>query len=450
MKTWSTAISTAALQLSDVPFDELSHAERLLVSGDLRAFVTNLSPKQKLVLKHKWDFWARPDQLAPTHEDWDVFIPLGGRGSGKTKTGSEIVHQWATNRDWHFALVGETAAETRDVMVEGASGLLRTMKPWNPCDYQPSKRRIVWPKTGAWATLYSGDEPGQLRGPNTHGVWCDEFAKYRYPEDCWDNIEMMNRAGRHPRVIITTTPRPLQILRTLIADEYTVLRKVSTYRNLLNLAESTIRRLFGRYEGTRLGRQELYADILTESEQALWKLRWIEQHRVSSTPHLGYVVVGVDPPAKDLTECGIVCSGRNVDRTDCYTLADDSINGTPDVWAKQVWATATKHNANLILAEQNQGGLMVQHTLETCRPPDCRIPIDLVTASESKAMRAGPVAMLAEQGRDHHVGTFGMLEDELCNWEPTGKDPSPNRLDAKVWSVYGLNLLNSLSRVSAW
>ena len=156
--------------------------------------------------------------------------------------------------------------------------------------------------------------------------------------------------------------------------------------------------------------------------------------------------MGVDPPAKDLTECGIVASGCNYDKTDCYTIADDSLAGTPDVWAKQVWATATKCNANLILAEQNQGGLMIEHTLDMARPPDCRIPIELIPATESKAARAGPVAMLAEQGRDHHVGTFGTLEDELCNWEPTGTSPSPNRLDAKVWSVIGLGMIPSAAK----
>lgn len=437
------------VRLQDLPRDELSHAERLLVQGDLRKWVASLSLKQKIVLKYKWDFWARPDQLLPDRDDIDVFMPLGGRGSGKTKTGAETTHQWARNRKWHLALVGETAAEVRDVMVEGSSGLLATTKPWNPCEYQPSKRRVIWPNTGTWATLYSGDDPDQLRGPNTHKVWVDELAKFRYPQQCWDNIEMLNRMGKHPQIVVTTTPRPLPLIRSLVADVRTLIRKVSTFRNALNLAQTFLNRLLTRYVGTRLGRQELEADILSESDEALWKLQWLERNRVTQFPHLIRTIVGVDPPAGEITECGIVASGVNVDRTDCYTLADDSIAGTPDVWAKQVWATALKVNAHAIYAEQNQGGLMVKSTLNMVRPDDCRIPIELVTASDSKAVRAGPVAMLAEQGRDHHVGTFGLLEDELCNWEPNSKMPSPNRLDAKVWSVFGLGMVGNFREAFA-
>lgn len=434
----NTATFNPLEYLREVAPEELSPAERLLVQGDLKDFLATLSRKQKVRLHYKWDFWARPDQRLPTDDAWDVFAAISGRGSGKTRTGSEIVHQWAANPKWHFALVGETAAECRDVMVEGKSGLLKTAPPWNPCIYEPSKRRVVWPRTGAWGTLYSGDSPDQLRGPNTHGVWCDELAKYRYPDDVWDNIEMLNRMGEHPRVIVTTTPRPIKLIRTLLADAWTVVRRVATFRNALNLAKTFLRRLIERYVGTRKGRQELYAEVLDDAPGALWERGWIDDGRVVHAPTLDYIAVGVDPPGGDVTECGIVASGIASNYQDSYVLADDSIAGKPEVWAKQVWTTAIAVRANVINAERNHGGLMVQYTLETARPAGCTIPVELVTASQGKQVRAEPAAMLAEQRRLHHVGTFADLEGELCSWEPHSGMKSPNRLDALVWSLVGI------------
>ena len=428
--------------LTALPLTELSKAEQLLIQGDWQEFLAKLSLKQKLVLRGKWDFWARPDQMTPSGNDWDTFIPLGGRGSGKTRIGAEFSHEQAAIPSSIGALAGATSADIRDFMIRGDSGLLATAKPWNPCEWRPSQRRVEW-ANGSYALCYSGDAPEQGRGPNTDWVWADEFCKWRYPQDLWMNLTLANRRGhkRRPTKVITTTPKPFKFFRELLEKAGTILRKVSTYRNVLNLAPEWFDEIRRWFEGTRLGRQELYADILAQSETALWKLAWIEANRVSQYPHLQRVCVGVDPPGGDITECGIVASGVNYDKTDCYTLADDSIAGTPEVWSKQVWATAIKVNANVILAEQNQGGLMVRRVLDMDRPEDCRIPIELIPATESKAARSGPVAMLAEQGRDHHVGTFGQLEDELTNWEPVGKMESPNRLDAKVWSVYGLGMV---------
>ena len=433
--------------LTALPSTELSRAEQLLFTGDYQAFLAQLSAKQKQVLLTKWDFWARPDQLAPRGEDWSTFVPLGGRGSGKTKAGAEFCHEQAAIPGSVGALAGATPADIRDFMIRGDSGLLATQKPWNPCEWRPSLRRVEW-KNGSYALCYSGHEPEQGRGPNTDFVWADEFCKWRYPEGLWHNLTLANRRGhkRSPKKMITTTPKPFKFFREVLEKAGTIVRKVSTFRNLLNLAPEWFDEIQSIFRGTRLGRQELYADILTESDAALWKLAWIEKYRVQSHPILSRVIVGVDPPAGELTECGIVASGCNYDKTDCYTIADDSLSGTPEIWAKQVWATATKVNAHEVLAEQNQGGLMVQHTLDMARPHDCRIPVRLIPATESKAARSGPVAMLAEQGRDHHVGTFGQLEDELTNWEPTGKSPSPNRLDAKVWSVIGLDMVPSAAK----
>ena len=218
-------------------------------------------------------------------------------------------------------------------------------------------------------------------------------------------------------------------------------RKLSTYRNYLNVSREFINEIIEYYEGTRIGRQELHADILDDSELALWKRKWIDDSRVYSHPYLSYITVGVDPG--DVVDTGIVVAGRNQSGSDGYVLSDDSVQGGPEVWGKQVWASAIKFNANCIVPEKNHGGLMVAHTLETYRPPGCFIPIKEVWASTNKAARAQPFAALTEQGRIHHVGTFAELENELCGWEPSGKEPSPNRLDAAVWALYGLDIVST-------
>lgn len=440
------------VDLKSLPPNELSKAEQLLVQGDLRDYLSSLSRKQKLVIRHSWGFWGRPDQhLPPDDEDWDLLALVGGRGIGKTTTGSNIGHQWARNRDWHIALVGKNAAEVRDVMVEGPTGIKRTAKPWNPCVYEPSKRRITWPRTGTWATLYNGDEYDQLRGGNFHAAWVDELAKFDHAKECWDQIVLSTRLGRSPKRLVTTTPRPLPILKDLIARPRTVARKIASYRNAINLTPEWFRELLEMYEGTRIGRQELMGDILDDSELALWRRSWIDRNRVQSFPYLSWITVGVDPG--DIVHTGIIAAGRNKSGSDYYVLGDDSLTGGPEMWGKQVWATAIKQNANVIMIEKNYGGLQNEHTLETYRPSGCYIPIKAIHVTDGKAVRAQPSATLDEQGRGHHVGNFGELENEMCSWEPNPaegkKMPSPNRIDARTLAVYGLNIIKTRKLIGA-
>ena len=408
-------------------------------------------------LLHDWTFWARPEQLPPEDDEWDVFLLLGGRGSGKTRPCAEIIHQWAENPGWYLALVGETSAEVRDVMLEGESGILATQKPDNPCVYEPSKRRVIWPKTGTWATTFSGDSPDQLRGPNCHGAWVDELCKFFYPDDTWNNLEMVLRAGEHPRVVVSTTPRPIPLLKSLIASARTVVRRYSTYANIANLAPTFIRRILERYEGTRLGRQELHAEILEDNPDALWSHSLLDATRVTQPPRVfDAVAIGIDPPGGLVTECGIVASGRSQDGQG-YVLADRSTAGRPEQWATAAWAMAlwlaeTYDVRPWLIAEKNHGGEMVRSTLEVARPKGCSFRVELVTASQGKVARAEPVVMLYEQGRYHHVGTYPALEDEMTQWTPLDPSlPSPNRLDGLVWSAHGLKLVGTtLERAGTW
>lgn len=410
------------------------------------AYLDDASEPELEALWHDWTFWARPEQLPPADDTWDIFLLLGGRGSGKTRPGAELIHQWALNPDWHFALVGETAAEVRDVMVEGESGLLATQKPWNPCGYEPSKRRVVWPQTGAWATTYSGDSPDQLRGPNCHGAWVDELAKFRHPILTWDNLEMVLRAGEHPRAVVSTTPRPIPLLLDLMQAPGTVLRRYSTYANLSNLAPSFIRRILGRYEGTRLGRQELHAEILADVVGALWSRPGLDHTRVHRAPPLARIVVGVDPHAST-GETGIVVAGLGQDGHG-YVLDDRTTGGSPATWASQVVAAYHAHRADRAVAEVNNGGDMVIFTIEAVDPT---VATTKVHASRGKQARAEPVAALYEQGRVHHVGLLAALEDELCTWVPGETAASPNRLDALVWAVTALMIERPTPhRVGVW
>lgn len=426
----------------------LSMAQQIarLDESERDAILSEYSSKELDALWHDWLFWARPEQTPPDDDHWDIFFLLGGRGSGKTRPSAELIHQWATAMPGsYYALIGETAAECRDTMAEGESGLIPTMKPWNVCEYEPSKRRITW-QNGSWGTFFSGDAPEQLRGPNCHGAWVDELAKFRYVKATWDNLEMINRAGDHPRIVVSTTPKPIPLIKELIADSRTVLRRYSTYANEENLAPSFIRRILERYEGTRIGQQELHAEILDDNPDALWSRDLLEECRVEGLHGPVKACIGVDPPGGLITECGIVGSVLVMDGRS-YVVADRSVAGKPEKWSAAVWGLATfiyetYGVAPRITAEKNHGGEMVRSTLEASRPAGAMFPLDLVTASVGKAARAEPVEMLYEQGRYAHLGTYPQLEAEMCQWNPLDeKEPSPNRLDALVWSAYGLGVV---------
>jgi Uncharacterized conserved protein len=361
-----------------------------------------------------------------------------GRGFGKTRTGAEWVRaEIESGRRKRIALVGQSKADVRDTMVElGESALLNICPPWFKPVYEPSKRRLVWPN-GAVAVIYSGDEPDQLRGPQHDGAWVDELAKFKYPEETWNNLEFGLRLGPDPRVVVTSTPRPIPIIKQLLADPATVDVQGSTYENLQNLPQTFIERMVRKYENTRLGRQELYGEILDDTPGALWRRDDIERLRVSKHPELVRVVVGVDPEASSdasAAETGIVAAGLGVDGHG-YVLEDASLQASPAVWATAVVTAYYKFRADRVIGEVNNGGDMVGHTISTV---DANVAFKAVYASRGKQTRAEPIAALYEQGRVHHVGMFAELEDQMCTWVPGMK--SPDRMDALVWALTELML----------
>jgi phage terminase large subunit-like protein len=411
----------------------LSRASQLalLPEADREAFLAQCTPDELAALEYDWArFWARPNQLPPPGA-WKVWLILSGRGWGKTRVGAEQVIAWSRTPNLRMALVAETAADVCDVVVEGESGILACSPPWWRPTYQPTKRRLSWPN-GTIATTYSGDAPEQLRGPQHHHAWCDEIAKWRYAEEAWHNLELGLRLGTHPQIVATTTPRPIPLLRHLLADPGTVVTRGSTHENTINLAPSFKERILQRYEGTRLGRQELYAELLEDTPGALWTRLLLEQTRARTMPTLRRIVIGVDPGH----DAGIVVAGVGADGQG-YVLEDLSISGSPATWAQQAIAGYHKYRANVIVAESNHGGDMVISTITT---QDAAVATKKVWASQGKYARAEPVSALYEKGLVHHVGMFAELEDQLCNWVPGEGLPSPDRLDALTWGLTELLL----------
>lgn len=379
------------------------------------------------------------DKQVPPFGDWFCWLLLSGRGFGKTRTGAEFVNERARQGYERIALIGQTKADVRDTMIElEESSILNVAMPAFMPDYQPSKRRVVWPN-GTVATIFSGDEPDQLRGPQHDTVWIDEFCKFKYPQQTWDNMELGLRVGPDPRVVVTTSPRPIPVIKMLLKDPRTITVRGTTYENIDNLAPSFVERIRERYEGTYFARQELHGEVLEDREGALWKRRDIEAHRRTSHPDLVRVVVGVDPPG-GVTECGIVVAGVDEDKQ-AYVLGDASLAGSPDKWGKAVAAAYHTFKAGRVAAEANFGGDMVESTIKTV---DRRVPVKLVRATRGKAIRAEPIVALYEQGKVHHIGFLPLLEDELCSWVPGEAGGSPNRLDALVWALTELMLHQSL------
>lgn len=397
--------------------------------------IRRLTPAQAEALLHHWPTWARPDQLPPPGA-WSTWLILAGRGWGKTRTGAEWVrHMATTGRAGRIALVARTASDVRDVVVEGESGILRISPPGERPEWNSSRRRLTWPN-GAIATTYSADEPDQLRGPQHDAAWLDELASWRYPE-AFDQLRFGLRLGEHPRVVVTTTPRPTPLVTGLIRAPGTVVTRGRTRDNAVNLAAGVVADLERRYAGTRLGRQELDGEILTDAPGALWKWSSIEAARVETAPPLRRVVVAIDPAATsgdESDETGIVVAGLGWDDR-VYVLDDASGRYAPTEWARRAIAAYRTHEADRIVAEVNNGGEMVAATLRMIDPA---APVRTVHASRGKAVRAEPVAALYEQGRVSHVGPLAMLEDQMTTWDPGVSRKSPDRMDALVWALTDL------------
>jgi phage terminase large subunit-like protein len=419
-----------------------------LQRSEIQEIVQELSDDTAYALLCDWELWAREEQLPP-EGDWYVWMILAGRGWGKTRTGAEYIrHRVERCNARRIGLIGQTAADVRDVIVEGESGILAVSPPWNRPVYEPSKRRLTWPN-GAVATTYAGDSPDQLRGPQHDTVWCDELAKWRYAQECWDNMEMGLRLGSDPRAIVTTTPRPIPLILTLRSDPQTVrpTTNLSTHINRANVSARFVERVLNKYSGTRLGRQELDAEILEDTPGALWTRSGIEATRIypRDLPDLDRITIGVDPSTGGVDgETGIIGAGK--DRNEHgYVFADYTSSGDPAEWAPEVIRAYIELKADKIVAEKNQGGAMVAHVIRqttveihgvTVR--GANLPIELVWASRGKHTRAEPISMLwaPKEQRGHYVGAFPELEDQCCTWVP-GED-SPDRMDAKVWALTDL------------
>jgi phage terminase large subunit-like protein len=378
----------------------------------------------------RWSLLARKSQLPPPGR-WRIWLILAGRGWGKTRTGAEFVSERVrSGMSAHPLLIGPTAADVRDVMVEGESGILACSRPDFRPVYEPSKRRLTWPN-GVSAVLFSAEEPDRLRGPQSDLIWADEPASWKYPET-WDMAMFGLRLGTDPRVVATTTPRPTALIRELIADPLTVITRGSSYENQANLAPAFIEKIIKKYEGTRLGRQELNAEILDDNPGALWQRDVIEHLRVREVPPLVRVVAGIDPAvsgAATSDETGIVVDGIAANGH-YYVLADASIRGTPHAWALAAVRAYHQYRADRMIGEANNGGDLVETNIRTV---DASVAYRAVHATRGKLIRAEPVAALYEQGCVHHAGTFPELEDQMCEWSPG--DKSPDRLDAHVWAM---------------
>lgn len=401
--------------------------------------------------KFDWMHHARASQLPPDG-DWFCWMILAGRGFGKTRTGAEWVRSQmcgttplSAGRYRHIALVAETAADARDVMVgdgkgpgEGSGILQVHPKDFMPI-YESSKRRLTWPN-GAIATLYNGTEPEQLRGPEHDGAWIDELAKFALAQDVWDQLQFGLRLGTQPRVLITTTPKPTKLLKGLIADPRTHVTRGRTADNVANLAPTFVSSILARYAGTRLGRQELDAEILEDTPGALWKLAEIEATRIltKELPLLRRVVVAIDPAVSNndnSDETGIIVAGRANDGH-AYILADYSGKFSPDGWAREAVNAYHRHHADRIIAEVNNGGALVEITVRTVDP---NVPYKAVHASRGKAVRAEPIAALYEQRKVHHVGPLSILEDQMAaftsDFNRGRAGYSPDHVDALVWAL---------------
>jgi phage terminase large subunit-like protein len=403
--------------------------------------VWSLSRKQASEIKYDWSYRAREAQLPPAG-DWRIWLLLAGRGFGKTRTGAELVRTRVASRAARrIALVAPTAADARDVMVEGESGLLALSRRRDRPIYEPSKRRLTWPN-GAVATTYSADEPDRLRGPQHDFAWCDELAAWRYPE-AWDMLMFGLRLGTDPRAVVTTTPRPTKLIKALIADPKVVVTRGSTSENRDNLAPGFLDQIVRRYEGTRLGRQELEAEILEDVPGAMWSRAVIEATRLARLPELmrpelTRIVVAIDPAAgsgEHSDETGIVVAGKDAGGHG-YVLADVSGRYAPTEWAKAAVAAYRAHDADRVVAEVNNGGEMVEATLRIVDP---NVAFVAVHAARGKVARAEPVAALYEQGRVHHLGAFPALEDQMCgfahDFDRAAAGYSPDRVDALVWAL---------------
>jgi len=434
----------------------LSPQQILAQGGNWQEFLESLTEAEALEFAYSWEYWARPNQRIPEGmgSQYRIWFFRAGRGAGKTRSGSEAVRHMIDVAP-RIALIAPTAADVRDVMIEGDSGILSVFPDDQRPEYEPSKRRVTF-HNGAQAFAFSGEEPERLRGPQHHFGWIDEPASMPRGEETMSNFMLGLRLGQSPWAMVTGTPKPLQWLRRLSERPDTISTTGSTYDNASNLAAGFIDDILNRYEGTRLGRQELYAEWLEDIEGALWTEKMIDRTRLASIDiaqplqavnkwltdngkpaildrRAWRIIVAVDPPA-ETAECGIVVAmaptqGRSgIDHA--IVLEDASTAGRPEEWGAKVASTARRWKAERVVVESNQGGDMVRATIHAVDP---NLRIDKITAKQSKVARAEPVSALYEKGLVHHAGFMPMLEAQMMSY--VAGDKSPDRLDALVHAV---------------
>lgn len=398
-----------------------------------------------------WRSWARPEQLPPSGDDWSIWLYLAGRGAGKTRSAAEWIREKAKDTSkgqLRFALVARTAADVRDVIVEGESGIINVTPPSERPLYEPSKRRLTW-ANGNTATCFTADEPDGLRGPQFHYAWADEIAAWRQSPDAagmtsWDNLRVGTRLGAAPQIIATTTPKRVPVLYNLINESQrtgrVVISRGSTMDNSGNLSDSYLEAITGVYEGTRLAAQELHGEMLSDVEGALWVLDLVERSRQTVAPHGAPLrIIGVDPSVAEnpRDECGIVvCAStaeRDLYKRHAWVLEDATIHGSPEVWANMVVGMARKWGCPVV-AEVNQGGALVRNAINAIDP---RVKVLEVHSKHGKALRAEPVVLAYEQSRVHHINYLADLESQMCAWIP-GEGKSPDRVDALVHALTAL------------
>lgn len=394
-----------------------------------------MRPEQRAALtaRNDWLTTARPEQVAPDG-DWLTWVILAGRGWGKTRTGAEDA-AWSgmSNPGWRIAVVAPTSADARDTCIEGDSGLLNVLPREAVQTWNRSLGELILVNGTRYKT-FSADEPERLRGPQHNRAWGDELAAWRYPE-AWDQLMFGLRLGQHPQAVVTTTPKPTPLVKSLVAAKTSIVTRGSTFDNAANLAPSALQMLKDKYEGTRLGRQELEAEILGDLPGALWSLSVLDAYRLREAPAIQRIVVAVDPAvtATDASdEHGIIVAALEGQRG--LVLEDASLSGSPHEWAKRAVSLYRSWNADCIVIEVNQGGDMVAHTLRTIDP---NVKIKEVRASRGKHVRAEPIAALYEQGRVAHVGSFPELESQMTQMTTSGYEGegSPDRVDALVWAM---------------
>jgi phage terminase large subunit-like protein len=421
----------------------------LLSEEEQQAVLADMDMEQ---LVWDWTAWARPEQRPPDTTDWAIWLYLAGRGAGKTRSAAEWIRSKArisNQGQLRFALVARTAADVRDVIVEGESGIMNISPPSERPHYEPSKRRLTWPN-GNVATLLTADEPDGLRGIQAHYAWADELAAWRQTPDAagmtsWDNLRVATRLGQYPQIITTTTPKRVPVLYSLIEEQKKTgkvfISKGSTLDNAGNLSDSYLTAITGVYEGTRLAAQELYGEMLDDVEGALWTQEMIDAAReLMYPPKAPLRVIGVDPSVAEnpRDECGIVVCASTADRElykrHAWVLEDATIHGSPEVWANKVVEMARRWSCPVV-AEVNQGGALVRNAINAIDPS---VKVLEVHSKYGKALRAEPIVLAYEQNRIHHVNYLPELESQMFSWIPGESKGSPDRVDALVHAMTAL------------